>query len=76
MKERFLLWLRYVPVFVLMLFFCVSLNVRASEPFSFRIDTYDLPAVFVSNGYEYSYTVSNPGTFDTSVASWQQKHFG
>lgn len=69
MKERFLKWLRYVPVFVLMLFFCVSLNVRASEPFSFRIDSYTLPAVFVSNGYEYSYTVSNPGTFDTSVAS-------
>lgn len=69
MKERFLKWLRYVPVFVLMLFFCVSLNVRAFEPFSFRIDNYALPAVFVSNGYEYSYTVSNPGTFDTSVAS-------
>lgn len=69
MKERFLKWLRYVPVFVLMLFICVSLNVRASEPFSFRIDSYTLPAVFVSNGYEYSYTVSNPGTFDTSVAS-------
>ena len=68
MKERMLKWLKYVPVFVLMLF-SVSLNVRASEPFSFRIDSYTLPAVFVSNGYEYSYTVSNPGTFDTSVAS-------
>ena len=69
MKERMLKWLKYVPVFVLMLFLSVSLNVRASEPFSFRIDSYTLPSVFVSNGYEYSYTVSNPGTFDTSVAS-------
>lgn len=68
MKERILKWLN-LPVFVLMLFLSVSLNVRASEPFSFRIDSYTLPSVFVSNGYEYSYTVSNPGTFDTSVAS-------
>lgn len=69
MKERMLKWLKYVPVFVLMLFPFVSLNVRASEPFSFRIDTYNLPPVYVSNGYEYTYTVSNPGMFDLAVAS-------
>ena len=69
MKERMLIWLKYVPVFVQMLFFSFPLVSHASEPFSFRIDNYALPAVFVSNGYEYSYTVSNPGTFDTSVAS-------
>lgn len=69
MKERFLKWLKYVPVFVLMLFLSSPLVSHASEPFSFRINTYNLPPVYVSNGYEYTYTVSNPGMFDLAVAS-------
>lgn len=57
------------PVFALVLSFFFKSFSFASEPFSFRINTYNLPPVYVSNGYEYTYTVSNPGMFDVAVAS-------
>lgn len=63
MKERMLKWLKYVPVFVLMLFFCLSLDVKAATIFfNSPPESVAVPAIYCSSGYENTYTVSFQST--------------
>jgi len=63
MKERMLKWLKYVPVFVLMLFFSFSLDVKAATiSFNNPPSSVDVPAIYCSAGYENTYTVSFQST--------------